>query len=332
MNWQPLNLASPGYAVLPEPPSIAGLLYAGKRHLLSGPPESLKTMLAYILALEHIRAGGKAAIIDLEIGPETARLLLGELGATEEEIRSVYYVEPESPPSPGDLEAMLAAGVTFAVVDAAAGAYGLSDLDDNKRQDAERFARVWLELLWKHGVTTLVVDHVVKDTGVRGRYAIGSERKLGQADVHLGLHVVRPLSRGGSGLVRIDAHKDRPGFLTRPAAAELELESEAFTHAISWEFKPASADGAHSSGWRPTWYMEAVLEFLERQDEPVSQRTIEAGVGRKREYVRLAVDMLADEGAVNVTRGARNAKLISLRPECAPSAEARSYSGFREGA
>jgi hypothetical protein len=72
--------------------------------------------------------------------------------------------------------------------------------------------------------------------------------------------------------------------------------------------------------------MDAVLEFLARQDEPVSQRTVEAGVGRKREYVRLAIDYLAEEGIIDLERGSRNAKLVSLRPrpDRAPGAEAQS--------
>jgi hypothetical protein len=210
VNWQPLDIGSQAYNVLPEPPELAGLIYAGKRHVVSGAPESLKTTLCYILALEHIRSGGVAGLVDLEMGPVAARRLLEELGATDE-LASIYYVEPEAPPTAGDLEAMLAASVTLAIVDAAAGAYSLSGLDDNKRQDAERFTRTWLEPLWKRGVATVTVDHVTKDREARGRWAIGSERKVGGADVHLGLHVVRQLSRGGSGLVRVDTHKDRRG-------------------------------------------------------------------------------------------------------------------------
>jgi hypothetical protein len=297
MNWQPLDLTSPGYAVMPEPPSLAGLVYAGKRHLVSGPPESLKTMLCYLLALEHIRAGGVVGIVDLEMGPAAARLLLGELGATPEELKCIYYVEPEAPPTPGDLEAMLAARVTLAIVDAAAGAYGLSGLDDNKRQDAERFARTWLDPLWKRGTATLTVDHVTKDAEVRGKYAIGSERKVGGADVHLGLHVVKPLSRGGSGLVRIDAHKDRPGFLTRPVAAELELESEPYTHAIAWTFREPASSSSSSGGFRPTVLMDRVLDFVNRNEyEPTSRSPLADAVPGKRTFVLQAIDELLAEG------------------------------------
>src|SRR5262249_48827941 len=140
-----------------------------------------------------------------------------------------------------DIDAIVAEGVTFACIDAAAGAYDVSELDDNKRQDAEAFGRAWIDPLWRQGVTTLVLDHVVKNAEQRGKFAIGSERKAGRVDVHLGLHVVHQVSRGGDGLIRIDTHKDRPGWLTRPSAAELELRSDPDTHALTWTFQPSTS-------------------------------------------------------------------------------------------
>lgn len=289
--WQPIDLTAPEYDEPPEPPSLAGLIYRGKRHLVSGPPESLKTLFCYVVLLEHMRAGGVAALIDAEMGPRSARALLEELGASSGEIASLYYVEPEAPPASADLEAMIGAGVTLAVVDAAAGAYALSGLDDGKRQDAERFARMWLDPLWRQGVTTLTVDHVVKDSDARGRYAIGSERKVGGADVHLGLEVVNRLRRGGSGLVRFRAHKDRPGWLPE-VPAELELSSDPESHAISWVFRPARDDG---DGWRPTLLMDRVLEHLASHPEPVSRSSLADAVRGKRQYVLQAIDELITE-------------------------------------
>jgi len=313
VSWQPLNLASPEYAIPPEPPALAGLVYRGKRHVVSGAPESLKTMLCYIIALEAIRAGEGVALIDLEMGPAAARTLLAELGATADELSSFYYVDPKEPPTAADLEALLAAGVTLAIVDAAVGGYALSGLDDNKRQDAERFARMWLDPLWKRGVTTIVVDHVTKNVDGRGRYAIGSERKIGGADVHLGLHVVRRLRRGGCGLVRIDTHKDRPGYLP-DVAAELELSSDPDTHAITWAFRPASS--GTSDGWKPTLLMERVLEHVRRHPEPTSRSALANVVRGKREYVLQAIDELLAGGQLEIEGG----KVVPV-PETFPERE-----------
>ena len=42
-NWQPINLAAPEFDQPTEPPALYGLIYAEKRHALSGPPEAVKT-------------------------------------------------------------------------------------------------------------------------------------------------------------------------------------------------------------------------------------------------------------------------------------------------
>ena len=46
MTWQALNLASFEYAADPGPPhpDFASLLYVAKRHVVSAPTESLKTL------------------------------------------------------------------------------------------------------------------------------------------------------------------------------------------------------------------------------------------------------------------------------------------------
>ena len=144
MTWVAVNLAAPEFDVPTEPPYLCGLIYAGKRHALSGPPEAAKTLTVAILGLEHMRATGERfALIDFEMGEHATRLLLHDLGATLDEIRQVYYVAPEGPPQADDLFQLNEAGVTFAVIDSAAGAYAVSGLDDNKRQDAETFSRAW---------------------------------------------------------------------------------------------------------------------------------------------------------------------------------------------
>jgi hypothetical protein len=194
-NWQPINLAAPEFDQPTEPPAICGLIYTAKRHALSGPPEAVKTLAALIFGLEHMRTStGRFALVDFEMGERATRLLLHDLGATLAEIGAVYYVSPDGPPGPEDIGAMTAAGVTLAVIDSAAGAYNVSGLDDYKRADAEEFSRSWVAPLWERGVTTVVLDHVVKNGETRSRYAIGSERKLGAVDVHLGFEPVHPLT------------------------------------------------------------------------------------------------------------------------------------------
>ena len=130
------------------------------------------------------------------MGPVGARRLLDDLGATQEETSSIWYVEPDGKPDQDDIDKIVQSGFTLAIIDAAAGAYDVSDLDDNKRIDAERFAATWIKPFWINGIATLLLDHVTKNAETRGKFSIGSERKIGQADVHLGLEAVKQLSRG----------------------------------------------------------------------------------------------------------------------------------------
>jgi hypothetical protein len=313
VNWEPVDLSAPQYARPSEPPVTLGLFYRGKRHAISGPPEAAKTLLALITGLEHMRAGeGQFALVDFEMGEHATRLMLAELGATTEEIAAVYYVAPDGPPDADDIAAMVAAGVTLVIIDAAAGAYECSALDDNKRADAEKFSRAWVRPLWQHGVATVLIDHVTKNPDGRGKFAIGSERKLGTVDVHLGLHAVRQLNRGGAGLIRISTHKDRPAHLRRPVAAEIELNSDPTTNVITWQLReasPAHAD-ATDDGWRPTVLIDRVLEHLHRNPELTTRSALANAVRGKRAYVLQAIDHLLADGKLQ-----QDGRQITLPPD-----------------
>jgi hypothetical protein len=303
-----INLASGEYATPPEPPCIKGILYAGRRHVISGPPESTKTLVAYMLLLEALRTGEGVAILDFEMGPHAAATLLRELGATQDELCTIHYAEPQMAPSKHDLERIIGLGVGYCLLDAAAGAYDVTGLDDNARKDAETFAAKWIRPLWQAGTATIVIDHVVKNADNRGKYAIGSERKTGQADVHLSLEALKPLHRGSTGLVKIHVHKDRPGHLQRPTAFIVELASSPDDHHISWEFKKVE----HNEGaFRPTVLMHRVSEWLQTQDEPATFTKIKDSVTGEDAYIAIAIQHLIDEGYATEIAGARNARLVS---------------------
>ena len=243
-----LNLASPEFAVPSEPPAWCDLIYKGKRHALSGPPEAAKTLLALGIALEAIRAGSIVAFIDFESGPAETRRLLEDLGATTDELETILYFEADGPPEGDDLlEKIVKPGAELAIIDAAAGAYDASGLNEMDRGDIEKFAKAWVRPLHRHGVATILIDHVVKNRNNRGAFAIGGERKLGGVDIHLGLSAVTQMSRGTSGLIKVTTHKDRPAWLPRPRTGDLELRSDPTTHAISWSLRPPSDETG--GGW-----------------------------------------------------------------------------------
>jgi hypothetical protein len=246
------------------------------------------------------------------LGPWDARDRLRELGASPADFGRLLYVEPDTPASEETILDLIEFDPTLVVIDAAAGAYDLQGLDDNRRADVERFARVFVRSFWWRGVAPILLDHVVKNADSRGKYAIGSERKVGGADVHLGFEVVTPLARGGLGLYKLTTHKDRGGWLPRPRAGELELRSDPETHAISWTFKPP-AEGEAERGFRPTALMERVSRYVELQSEPVSRTGIEEAVTGKVVYASASPSTASSERASQARRAEPAAPVWSHR-------------------
>jgi hypothetical protein len=312
--WQPIDLTT-----LPDEPPVqptlgkngVGILYPGKRHVFSGPPESAKTIAAYALSIQVIRDGGSVILIDFEMGSYDARRRLYDLGATPDELRQLHYIAPNDPATPDRIQRLIDLHPQLVTIDAAAGAYDLEGLDDNKRQDVEKLSRLYVTAFWKAGIATLFVDHVVKNAETRGNYAIGSERKLGGADAHIGFETIQPISRGTKGLYKIVVRKDRGGYLKHGHYANLDLNSDTDTHAITWAFTAVENTATNTGGFRPTHLMEKVSTWLTTQPEPVSRQTIKDAKLGKAEYVTAAIDALLLEDYAVQTEGPRGAKLVA---------------------
>lgn len=293
-------------------PSIAGLVYPGRRHLWSGPPESGKTLLAYAVLLDHIRQGGRVALFDFEMGRFDAHDRLRDLGATDDELARLAYIEPEGLPMESFDGLIDEFGPDLVVIDAAAGVFGLLGLDDNKRADVELFHQTFIAPFWQREIASIVLDHVGKNTEGRGKYAIGSERKVGSVEVHLGFEAVDPLGRGRTGVIRITTHKDRLGYLQRPRAAEIEFSSDPETHAVTWAPRePDGSDFGSGNNWQPTKRMNEVSEYLQSQSRPVSRNNVEQHVTGTAKYTRQAIDRLIAEGYVQSQPGPRGSQLLT---------------------
>ena len=291
----------------PEPPELCGLVYRSRRHWWSGPPGCGKTAIAYAVVLEAVRAGWRVAIVDFEMGARDAKTRLRELGATDEELEQIDFYDPTTKPTPADLAAV-AERAQLVVIDAAAGAFDLSGLDENR--DAEKFNTTWVNPLWKAGATTIVLDHVVKNTEARGMFASGHHRKIGGTEVHLGFETKQPLRRGHTAYVKVTAHKDRAGF-HRNEVGTIQLVSDPATHAITWAWKEEADDSA-GGGWRPTGYMEKVSLHIERQRG--NRNAIFNAIGGNKKYVLEAIGFLISDGyAEEVEPGKKGTDIVSKR-------------------
>lgn len=334
-SWQPVDLLAVADAP-PEPPTISGLVYPGRRHLVSGEPESLKSWLGLVICVEEIRKGETVFWIDFEMGPRDVLARLRDLGLTNEEIHSqVVYLEPDEPlrsEAMADIVNLInERRPTVIVIDALAGALQLHGLDGNLGKDVEKLYRL-LEPFREHGAAWILFDHLVKDRESRGKWAIGSERKVGGVDVHLGVTARQPFGRGKHGVATIKTHKDRPGYLPRPRTGELSLASNTDTGNITWEISVASheqTETATVAGFRPTVLMERVSTYVENCAEPVSRRTVEAAVNGKANGIRTAIDVLLAESylvdngtgtrsAITSQRSFREAEDMSASPASLP--------------
>jgi hypothetical protein len=312
-SWAPINLADDPETP-PTPPDRGGfgIVYKGKRHVFSGPQESAKTLAAYAIGLETLRAipNTYISIIDFEMGRRSARIRLRELGAENDELARILYLEPEAPATPDRIRAIVNHQPELVIIDAAAGAYAVQGFDDNHRADVEKFTSLYVLPFFRAEIATIVLDHVVKNIDNRGKYATGSARKVEGVDVHLGFDTILPIKRGSNGIYKVTTHKDRDGWHERGRLADLHLTSHPDTHQITWEWRQTEHHEDPSS-WMPTVYMERVSKYLHEDGEPCSRKNIEDNVEGGTDFIRQAIDALKRLGFITETKGPRKARLFS---------------------
>jgi hypothetical protein len=317
-SWRPVPLVGlDGEPV--EPPRIGRVLYRDRVHLLSGEPESLKSWAGFVLCVEEMNAERAVMFVDFESSARDAYERLCCLGVSDVEIDARFlYFQPSEPlgeDSRSDVECMVREKrPSLVVIDATIGALTLHGLDPNSGVDVERFHRIVVAPFRVGGAAVAVIDHLTKNPEGRGKFAIGSERKVGAVDVHLGFKVVTPFGRGRVGRARVAVRKDRPGFLPRPNCAELELVSDPTTGAIKWTWLSGEAQ-LEDGVFRPTALMERVSRFLEAQPEPIGRSHVESDVKGNTNHLRAAIDALVRDGFATEAAGPNRARLLrSARP------------------
>lgn len=314
-SWQPIDLIANDLDP-PPPPTISGLVYPGRRHVFSGEPEALKSWAALILCAEQIAQHQTVMYVDFEMGQQETLSRLRAVGLTDEQIQQhVIYLEPDEPFTDIRIETEVAAmidarHVTLVIIDAFTGALQTHGLKPNESIDIETFYRRVADPLRQHGAGIVILDHLAKDPATRGKFSIGSERKVGACEVHLGFDVITPFGRGRIGRAKITVHKDRPGYMPRPKLGELELSSDAVTGRITWRIERATGD-EDPRDFRPTILMQRISEHLEEQPEPVSKHSVELAIKGAANGVRIAIGTLLRERYIEHIPGPRGAHLLA---------------------
>lgn len=298
----------------------AALAYPGRVHWLSGEPEALKTWLALLACAQAIHDGQRTVYIDFEDSPGGVVSRLLAIGVPGDAIRDRFsYHQPDGPINDRERAALTGAvtGAAVLVIDActeALAAQGLSSKDDTDIAE-------WLTALprWaaKLGPAVLVLDHVVKDSDNRGRWASGSGHKLAGLDgVAYTLEAVQPGGVGMTGRSRLYVSKDRHGQV-RPHSvptvggkhwlADLVVDSTGPFVDIALH-PPAVHDGP----FIPTVVMTKVSEALAAAGRPLTKSEIEDRVTGRAQIVRQAIAALDDAGHLEVKPGPHNSRLHHL--------------------
>ena len=335
--WRPVDLGPvlDGTYRRPEPTVGTrddghGLFYPGRIHTVAAEAEGGKTWLALTACAEELAAGNACAYIDFEDDEGGIVTRLMSLGASHEAIRARFtYIRPDEAigalTNRADLGEMLAdTRPALAVLDGVTEAMSLHGLELKDNTDIAKFGKMLPRWIASHGPAVVALDHVVKDREGRGRYSIGGVHKLN--GVNGAAYVMEnrePFGIGRTGRSAVLISKDRPGQLRRhgvKAHDGLFWYADLILNSRSEEFTEASlpAPVAREEVFRPTAIMARIAKALEAVPAGLSKNAIEAAVTGKATVIRLALEVLINDGYVQVER--RGAAIIHrlVRPYTDP--------------
>jgi hypothetical protein len=329
-SWEPVDIDSVlrGERVT-LPPAVlersdgVKLIYPGRLNVFMGDSESCKTWIADAAVAAELNQGHHVIILDYEDSAETTVERLRSLGVSADNISA--WLTYTNPAGKFDelAEAVLQEAIkgrgdpTLAVVDGVTEAMADIGLDPISGPDVATFYGGAPRWLAHTGAAVTLIDHVTKSTEGRGRWAIGSERKISGLDgAAYGFDVIEPFGRGRTGKVKMTVSKDRLGHIRQHEGpkrliALIELQSWP-DGGVTINIDPP--DPESSTGFKPTHLMEKVSKVITAQPG-LSITALRKAVGGGHGYIDLALELLILEEFVEVRKGTRNAQQhYSVRP------------------
>ncbi len=287
------------------------LLYPGKVHSLSGEPGSGKTWIAICALAETLADGGTAAYLDHEDRLDTAIRRLRALGCPDTAILERFtYITPTYAIKGGGIPTgtiTQIAGCQLVVIDSLGEALAHSQLSQNDDGEVAGYMDKVARRLADGGAAVLLLDHVTKDKEGRGRWAIGSQRKLAAIDGAAYMAVtIKALSRDTEGTYKVTCSKDRGGNYqhgSTVAICQFDVDGDTLVATIA----PDTA--TEGDQFLPTHLMQEVSKYLEMQMEPATQADVVANVEGRATYVKDALSHLITAGYVTKSRGPRGSML-----------------------
>lgn len=324
--WEPIDLTPVlrGEMVTPAPTvfeRVDGvcLFYPGRINGVFGETEACKSMILQAVTAQELRAGHHVIYADFEDGPESTVERLRALGVSVEQIASrLTYLNPS-----GRFDELAQAVVqeaiekrgapSLAVVDGVTEAMSDIGLDPLSGTDVAAYYAGSPRWLARTGAAVVLIDHVTKSTEGRGRWAIGSERKVsGLTGAGYGFETLAPFGRGRTGTVKITVAKDRCGHIRQHAGAKnvivmAELRSWP-DDGVTVTFGEPEAPADAKDSFRPTHLMEEMSKAIVNSPG-LTTRALRGAIAGKSEYKDLALELLVIEGYVEVELGPNRSKL-----------------------
>lgn len=310
-----------------DPPSILhradghALFYAGKVNGIFGDPECGKTWVAQAAIVEHLHAGGTAAMIDVDHnGPNhtAARLLL--LGATLDHIadpqRFRYYQPDDGDELRAAVDDVVRHHPGIVLIDSIGEVFPMLGVNTNDGDEVSTALRQVCTRPADAGSCVITIDHLPKATEARSTgFAIGTVAKKRMIrGAYLRAEARLQPAPGQKGLVDLRIEKDTSGELRKTSGGGFagtfvidsrHSETDGITRwAVDRKEAPKNDDGT----FRPTALMEKISRFVEENDQ-CSGRDIEQGVKGNREAANKALKLLIHEGFIATFPGPRNSRL-----------------------
>lgn len=286
-------------------------LLVGKRYLLYAPAGLGKSLLALVIAVDVVAAGGTVAILDVENGAdEYARRLSDVLDARDGEQladacseRLRYFEWPAVRVTWGAEEWVEAHdGADLAIFDSSRLVLSQAGLAEDSNDDYAQFVNGLLIPLARAGVTTIVLDNTGHEERDRAR---GASAKADLNEVAYAVKSGEEFDRDRAGHLRLVRRRTR--FADLPGELQIPLGGGTYGPAVE------AAPAGDSDAFRPTGLMERASKAIE--DNPGLNRTeLLTLVGGKRKYAAAALGLLVGEGNVRTEQDGREKRHYSETP------------------
>jgi hypothetical protein len=203
--------------------SSTGVLLDVGVHRIAGAPGTGKTRYAYWEVIDRVMSGQKWAILDAEMGQIRYKRTMKQLGATDQILNSINYMDALEFGVPDILEHGRALsrllqrdGYHGILYDSQIAFLGASGISENDAHDV----RNWT--MSASGVPcAIILDHTGHGNDSRGR---GTSDKPAGCDVDLILRAVKPFTMEFSGGISITVNKDRFGLLATGSSIYIDVE------------------------------------------------------------------------------------------------------------